>query len=96
MDEYIRNEMEDRKEKALKRLLSILQKEENIVQLLVEGYLEDLPSAITIAEEYGFESMDFFAIDGQYESFRDEFMKEIENLAFEEAYDRSCDRHEFR
>ena len=93
MDEYdrmmdderrIRNEMEKRKDQVTKKIASAfpLEFHKEIIPILLHGWKEELPEAITLAKRLDLSKEDFYVLDEDL-TYVEEDMRD---LAMEERY----------
>ncbi len=90
MHEYIISKMEDQRDFALTTLSKIFPNYTTEMSLvLARGFFDELEPAINIASQLDLGTLDFCAIIGDEKSYKEEFIRELDEKRQEECYERS-------
>jgi hypothetical protein len=82
-DEFIETEMYKLKNKAMKKISSIvIGSNQEIANLLAYSYFDSLPEAESLARILSLEKLDFLAIQGDFETFKEAYLKFNEYAGF--------------
>jgi hypothetical protein len=82
-DELIEQEMYKIKNQAMKKIASIvIGANETIAKLLAYSYFDSLPEAESLARDLGLEKLDFLAIQEDFETFKEAYLKFHEYAGF--------------
>jgi len=88
MDNYIKEEMEDLREKLQTRLSKLLPCYiEELSHMLSYCYRDGVPSALKIADDLSLCLLDMYALDEDEEKFQDEFTRQEGIRIGEEMYE---------
>lgn len=90
MDNYILEKMEDEKESAINKILSLINHTthiDDIVNTLVYAYLEGYPSALKLMHDAELNQLEYYALLDDQESFCDKYNLQISLEIGEAQYD---------
>lgn len=87
--EFFENRMEEHRKEVIKNLSRFIHPQciDDISDILIYTWRENLPSAMRLAHFFDLTLMDFFALAGEYEEFKYEYIKEQDNIIGSNYYE---------